>query len=88
MQQRRIRLLREKHNIPANQYAKYSRVSRQRLIEIEQGDKNPTEHTVSLVASALGGLIAQRRKELDALEADYLRYRDNLLDYIDEEELF
>lgn len=86
MKVRLMRKLREKHNITSCQLACASSVSRQRLMEIEAGDKKPTEHTKILVQKAFESVIEQRHNELAALESDYLRYRNRLFEYINEED--
>ena len=86
MKVRLMRLIREKHNITSCLLAHASSVSRQRLMEIESGDKKPTEHMKSLVQSAFESVIEQRRNELAALESNYLRYRNRLFEYINEED--
>ncbi len=87
MQVRLLRLLREKHSISISQLARLSSVCRQRMVQIELGNQEPTEYTKSLVKSAFEKVIKQRQRDLVSLENDFLRHRHNLLDYIEEEEI-
>jgi transcriptional regulator with XRE-family HTH domain len=86
MQVRLMRLLREKHRITSCQLALASSVSRQRLMQIENEDNRPTEHMEKLVQALFENVIEHRRLELGALEADYIRYRGSLFEYIREED--
>jgi transcriptional regulator with XRE-family HTH domain len=88
MQERVMRVLREKHNISTRQFARYSSVRRQRLMEIELCGLKPTEHVQFLVKDAFEKVIEHRRRELAALEEDYSRYQNNLLDYVNKEDLY
>jgi len=80
-----MRLLREKHGISFAGLSRHGGVSRQRLSEIELDTRPVSIHITRLVETAFAGLIAARRRDLAALEADFQLYNDNLLDYADKE---
>ncbi len=85
MQVRLLRMLREKHHISTRLFVKLSGVCRQRIVQIELGDQKPTEHMSNIVKATFERVIEFRQRELVALENDYLRYRNNLLDYHEED---
>lgn len=83
--QRLMRQMRFKHGISVLELAGYSDVSSQRLSQIELGEGNHTEHMNQLVQTAFIRLIAARRDQLAALEADFNKCRQHLLEYTKED---
>lgn len=84
--QKRMRWLRMKYNISLLELERCSDVNNQRISQIELGHTKATPHMNDLVETMFSRLIQIRRQELNALEADFARYRKNLLDIIDEQE--
>lgn len=86
MQSRRMRLLREKHGVSIYELGRCGGISHQRLSQIELGMGTATIHLTRLVETAFASLIAERRRELAALEADFQTYRKCLLEFVEEKE--
>ena len=84
--QNQVRYLRFKYHITIRELAACSDVSAQRLSRIDLGKEKPSEYLNELVERAFHRLILYRRSELDALEKDFEKYHECLLDDAYEEE--
>ena len=81
---RTMRLLRHKHKISYVELSKAAELSTQRLAQIEL---NPsTQYHRDLVRRAFLRVIAARRLALFALEQDFERFKDRLLDKTQKED--
>ena len=84
MQTRRMRLLREKHGVSVTELSRHCGISPQRLSLIELGTKPITLHKKRLIEAAFSDLIATRQRDLSALKSDFKKYRNRLLDFVEE----
>ena len=85
MQNRRMRLLRDKHGISINELSRYCDISPQRLSQIELCEGTVTAHMNQLVDTAFSYLILARKNELAALARDFHSYRETLLEFAEED---
>lgn len=81
-----MRLLRHKHNISYVELSKAAELSTQRLAQIELNPDPSTQYHRDLVRRAFLRVIAARRLALFALEQDFERYKDRLLDKTQKED--
>ncbi len=81
---RRMRYLRQKHNIPIQELAAHSEVSAQRLSHVELSKTPGTAHMNRLVEAAFRRYIRQKREDLSSLEADLARYGKRLTEQVNE----
>lgn len=77
---RTMRLLRHRYNISYVELSKAIGVSTQRLAQIELNPDPSTQYHRELVRRAFLRVIAARRLDLSALERDFDRYQNSLLD--------
>ena len=85
MKQKRMRQLRDKYGISLRELERYSSLTPQRLSQIELDTRPVVPRTKQHIETAFTDLIAARRQNISALEADFQTYRNNLLDFVDEE---
>lgn len=82
-QEKILRYIRLKNGISTLEMSKALGISQPRYTHIELSDKSSSEHSQKLLESGFENLIAQRKKSVLELEADYQKYKDKLLDWED-----
>lgn len=83
---RTMRLLRHKYNISYVELSKAAEFSTQRLAQIELNPDPSTQYHRDLVRRAFLRVIAARRMSLSALERDFERCKDRLMDEAEKED--
>ena len=81
-----LRRLRLRYGIYLTELAKITGVCNQHLSRAELRQSRATVRLEDQLAAAIGMVIANRKKELLLLEADFLQYRGRLLETAEENE--
>lgn len=79
-----IRYLRIKHSISIREISEVAGISLSRYSEIELEKCKDTPYQQALLTDGLQKLIAQRKEKLTALEADFEKYKNDLLEQKEE----
>lgn len=75
-----LRLLRLRHGIPLRQLSQRAGISNQHLSRLELQEVSATPYQEQKMALALEQLIADSATELQALTADYTKWKGRLLE--------
>lgn len=85
MQVRIMRILRLKYNISLAELARVCGVSSQRISEIELNtEPEITPKTAAKIADAFNIAAERRRRELRRFRKDYEKYKDSLMECVEE----
>jgi len=84
---RTMRFLRHKHKISYVELSTAAEISTQRVSQIELNPGASTQYHRELVRQAFLRVIAARKLALSALERDFYKYQNSLLDEAPKEEL-
>lgn len=77
-----IRLIRIKHRITTTELSRSMGISQGRYSQIELDELTHTKQLQELAAKGLKKIIEKRFYDACELEADYLKYKDNLLGFL------
>lgn len=82
MQVRKLRLLRLKYHISLVELGRTSGLTPQRISELELSTGKTMDATAQKLLNGIEQIIQQRQQEHDALENDYLCYKDSLMELV------
>jgi len=82
-----MRLLRQRHDISLREMADASQLSVQYISMIELGAYPATKNAKAQIAETFDSVVKKRLEVLQDLIVDCERYRDNLLDLVDPNDL-
>lgn len=84
MRVRKLRVLRLKYHISLTELSQTSGLSSQRISQLELSTGHVTDGTVQKLLDGLDQAISQRLQSQFALQADFQKHRDSLMELVGE----